>query len=482
MSIIQQDDIQYVQASFCSRGGRLFQWENELYRGLSPDLSPFYDQLFLDGLIDGLIADGFLVETSRTDFVLEGYGLVVKHRKLPFVSYPYEWCSEAFKEAALFFLDFNLALLKVGLMSFDVLPNNILFEGNKPIFVDLDSIRPWDTVDLDVWYEEFQLLFMRPLRLLEAGNDRIARLCMADWKGWRRGVSQSDFVLLTDQELSKRFVNAQVQGLSKRMPYRVKSLLRHAQQRLAGHARPSLAAPPASVQQISADLYALRTQVSALDVVHVPSWDYYRDLFAFPSFVDNSDWSAKHRGVARALDMAAPTSIVDIGSNRGWYAQFAASRGVPVIALDRDDNLVSLLYRDAKHEKLPLQPLVMDIVWPTPTQGLLGVWASAVDRLKCDMVMALALIHHLVHAEGMRFDQIIEGLSQFTTRWLLIEFVPYEDPHLDQWQGLFRQSWYNLENFLTSLQKSYRIVKIIESDPLQRTLILAEKATPPNRD
>lgn len=478
MTTIDNDAVRFVQSSFCSRGGRLFEWQNELYRGLSCDLSPFYDRLFEDGLIDRLVADRFLVDTCKTDLTLQGYGLVVKHRKLPFVSYPYEWCSEAFKEAALFFLDFNLELLKAGLMSFDVLPNNIVFDGIKPIFVDLDSIRKWDTIDLGVWFEEFRLLFLRPLRLLEAGNERIARLCLSDWKGWRRGVSQDDFMRLTDQELDKRFFRAQMHSAARHLPYRLVVPMRRARQMIAGRFRSSTAPQPSSIQQVASELRALRAQVNALDVVHIPTWDYYRDLFAFPSLTDRSVWSPKHHGVAHALDMTTPASVIDIGSNRGWYAQFAARRGATVIALDRDDNLVSLLYRDAKQNRLPLQPLVMDIVWPTPAQGLLGVWTSAVDRLKCDMAMALALIHHLVHAEGMRFDQVVDGLSQFTSRWLLIEFVPYEDPNLDRWQGIFRQSWYNLDNFQTALKKSYNIIAVAESDPSQRTLILAEKKTP----
>jgi hypothetical protein len=480
LSIIRSDDVQYVQASFCSRGGRLFEWRNELYRGIAPELSAFYERLFQDGVIDGLVAGGFLVETRKTDLRLEGYGLVVKHRKLPFVSYPYEWCSEAFKDAALFFLDLNVELLKAGLLSFDVSPYNIVFDGNKPLFVDLDSIRKWDSVDLGVWFEEFQLLFLRPLRLFEAGNERIARLCLSEWKGWRRGVSRDDFVRLMDQELGKRFFRAQWQRATGHLPYRLRAPLRRVRQTLANRFRPPAAPQWPTIQQVASELRALRTQVNALNVVRTPDWDYYRDLFAFPSFTDTSEWSPKQHGVANALDMTTPASIIDIGSNRGWYAQLAASRGATVIALDRDDNLVSLLYRDAKQNGFPLQALVMDIVWPTPTQGLLGMWTCAVDRLKCDMVMALALIHHLVHFEGMRFEQVVDGLSRFTTRWLLIEFVPYEDPNLDGWPGLSRQGWYTLDNFLTALKEGYNVVWVTASDPPQRTLILAEKLAVPN--
>jgi hypothetical protein len=253
--------------------------------------------------------------------------------------------------------------------------------------------------------------------------------------------------------------------------------LRFIRKKITNRGKKYIKSDSLSIEKAVVQLTALKVEIQGLEMVSDLKWDYYEHLFTFPSFTDMTDWSSKHRGVMQSLDLAAPVTIVDIGSNRGWYAQFAASRGIAVIALDRDDTFVSLLYKDAKRQNLPLQPLVMDIVWPTPTQGLLGIWGSAVDRLKCEMVMALALIHHLVHSEGMRFDQVVDGLSQFTTCWLLIEFVPYEDPNLCQWKNLSRRDWYNLETLLTVLADSYDIIKVMESDPPERTLILAKKIT-----
>jgi len=198
-------------------------------------------------------------------------------------------------------------------------------------------------------------------------------------------------------------------------------------------------------------------------------------LFAFPALDDKTGWSAKQRAVSDALDRVAPRSVLDASSNRGWYSQLAARGGARVIAWDRDDRLVSLLFNDAQKGKLDIQPLVMDLVWPTPAQGLAGVWQAAVDRHRCEMVFCLALIHHLVHTEGMRFERIVQGLSDLTDRWLMIEFVPYEDPNLAQWPSLVRHDWYTLEGLLQALRTRFCIVQTSVSDPEERTLILAEK-------
>ena len=79
------------------------------------------------------------------------------------------------KVATHFFIDFNLDLLKEGLVSRDVHPYNILFEGTRPSFVDFDSISSWETVDFEEWEENFYRFYLRPLHLVAIGNERIAR-------------------------------------------------------------------------------------------------------------------------------------------------------------------------------------------------------------------------------------------------------------------------------------------------------------------
>jgi ribosomal protein L11 methylase PrmA len=164
--------------------------------------------------------------------------------------------------------------------------------------------------------------------------------------------------------------------------------------------------------------------------------------------------------------------MLDIGSNRGWHSQLATSLGVEnVVAFDTDETAVNRLYHDVKSQKQAILPLVMDFRNPSPETQ---IEESARDRLKCDMVLALALVHHLVFKHFLRFDKIVSTLLSFTKRMLVVEFVPKEDQYVSQWWSPL-YSWYTLENFIAELRRHFRNVSVHPSDPKPRVLLVCEK-------
>jgi hypothetical protein len=97
--------------------------------------------------------------------------------------------------------------------------------------------------------------------------------------------------------------------------------------------------------------------------------------------------------------------------------------------MDVDPACVETNYRRASAEdEALLLPLVVDLASPSPAIG----WAnrermSLVDRGPADAVLALALIHHLAIGNNVPFRDLAEFVSKIG-RWLVIEFVPKEDP------------------------------------------------------
>ena len=87
-------EVDYHPNSFCDSGGRVFWWKNELYRGIKEPHLPFCKKLFEEGIVQRLIEKEFLVQTELTNLTLNGYPLVLKHRRVPFVSYANEWLVE----------------------------------------------------------------------------------------------------------------------------------------------------------------------------------------------------------------------------------------------------------------------------------------------------------------------------------------------------------------------------------------------------
>lgn len=170
-----------------------------------------------------------------------------------------------------------------------------------------------------------------------------------------------------------------------------------------------------------------------------------------------------------------PVSVLDIGSGTGWYSQLAAVLGSQVIAFDTNEACVTQLYNQACENNLPILPLVMDFSKPTPSRGLSKHWAiAATKRLKCELVLALALVHHIVLERRLNFDQIVKGLAQFSRRWVVVEFIPPDDYEVvNKWSE--RISWYTLDNFYNALKKRFRSVTTIPSYPGSRVLLLCEK-------
>ena len=74
---------------------------------------------------------------------------MLRHERIPFVSYPYEWAPGMLRDAALLQLDLLLAALDEDLTLKDATPYNVQFRGALPVFVDVGSFEqlregePW---------------------------------------------------------------------------------------------------------------------------------------------------------------------------------------------------------------------------------------------------------------------------------------------------------------------------------------------------
>ena len=130
---IPVEEVQFHPTSFCDQDGRAFWWKNELYRGINETYAAFCRKLFEDGIVQRLVAKNFLVETELTDLRLNDYSLVLKHRRVPFVSYANEWCPEMLKDAGLFIADMVLELAGDGLIV-DADTWDMLFDGCQPVY------------------------------------------------------------------------------------------------------------------------------------------------------------------------------------------------------------------------------------------------------------------------------------------------------------------------------------------------------------
>jgi cyclopropane fatty-acyl-phospholipid synthase-like methyltransferase len=166
---------------------------------------------------------------------------------------------------------------------------------------------------------------------------------------------------------------------------------------------------------------------------------------------------------------------MDIGCNRGWFSEMAAEEGSQVIAVDIDESNVSRLYHKVKENGASILPVFMDCCAPTPTHGVTGGYPDACERFQSELVLALAITHHLIFKRTLTFSAVAKQLAQFSKKWLLVEFVPPDDKYVSEWMNE-KFHWYNLDGFKEALGQFFSRIEVMESSPSPRLLLFCEKS------
>ena len=97
------------------------------------------------------------------------------------------------------------------------------------------------------------------------------------------------------------------------------------------------------------------------------------------------------------------------------------------------------------------------------------------ERMRSDLVLAMALTHHLILSQGMPMDFIFRRFAESTNKWLVVEFMPK-----GLWGGAENlpavPEWYTMENFKSSMEKFFTVEKIL---PLEdnRIVLVGKKVT-----
>lgn len=158
------------------------------------------------------------------------------------------------------------------------------------------------------------------------------------------------------------------------------------------------------------------------------------------------------------------TQAIDLGSNNGEFSKLSGLKGIRTIATDFDPNCIEELYSDLKRNNLKnIQPLIIDLSDPSPSSGVNNLErTSFLERANPDLVLALALIHHLAIAKNIPLPKIAFMFSLLLKKKnskLIIEFIPREDEKvqflLQNRKDIFEN--YTEIGFLQSFEKYFSI-------------------------
>ena len=390
------------------RGGVLLRQVNEVYR-------PTYDRLVASGLDRALIAEGWLVPYSKVDeepFDSSPGAVVIQPERVPFISYPYEWSFGQLQAAALRTLEIHRRALDAGLSLKDASAFNIQFVAGRPVLIDTLSFESYHEGTPWVAYRQFCQHFLAPLALMSRVDPRIVTFFRANLDGFPLDLTSR--LLPWSTRLDPRLlVHIHWHARAQRAyggtdgggpPRRSGRFSRHA---LLG-----------MLDSLGAAVRSLRWE---------PDRTEWANYYAETNYTDAAT-GHKIRLVGAWLDEARPKMVWDFGANTGRFSRLAAEAGAETVAFDVDPACVERNYRVmAASGERRILPLLMDLANPSPALG----WdhserESLLDRGPADLVMALALVHHLAISNHLPLRRVASFFRQASSQ-LIVEFVPKSD-------------------------------------------------------
>jgi hypothetical protein len=404
-----------VSSSFRDPSGFIFKYEGVLYRQVNRTHQSDFDALVLSGLYDVLVDRGLLIPHVQADVPApnpETSYLVIRPEPVSFISYPFEWCPSQLRAAALATLEIQRLAIEHGMSLRDATAYNIQFRNGHPVLIDtlsferLPEDRPWTA------YGQFCRHFLAPLALMRHVDVRLGQLPRTSIDGVPLDLASRLLPWRTRLQL----------GLGIHIHAHAASQARHGRRRgQTNNRRLSRQALLGLVDSLTA-------------VTRRQTWDpapsTWRDYY--PAGESYTDISATHKReiVGRILGEMPAGVIWDLGANTGEFSRLAATvTGSEVLAIEADASAVELNWRSCQREEHSLvTPLLMDLANPTPSQG----WAheeraSLQERGPADVVLALALVHHLAIGNNVPLQSLFAWFATLG-RTVILEWVPKEDP------------------------------------------------------
>jgi len=449
-------------SSFRDSSGFLFYIENELYRVINYSYKEQYDHLINSELYKKLTENNLLISHEEINNLEIDYSYykIIKPKKIPFVSYPYEWSFSQLKDAALLTLRIQKGAMKYGMTLKDGSAYNIQFFNGKPIFIDTLSFEMYE--DGQIWkpYKQFCQHFLAPLALMSKKDIRL-------------------------NLLSKTFIDGIPLDLTAKLLPKTTfgnfGLMAH----IHAHAKSQKHYENKEDTKIKERTISKRSFEGLTDNLDssIKKMTWKEDNTEWGNYYSDTNYSEesfeeKKKIILSTLEKITPRIVWDLGANTGIFSRLASDQGINTISFDIDPLAVEKNYlASLKNNEQDILPLILDLTNPSSNIG----WSnderiSFLQRGPADLVFALALVHHLAISNNVPLYKIAEFFSTIS-KFLIIEFIPKSDSQVKRLlttrEDIFKN--YDEQNFEKEFSKFFKITssqKLVESE---RTIYIMEK-------
>lgn len=450
--------------SFRDPDGFLFYSERQLYRQVNQAYREDFELLISSGLYDALVKADLLIPHVEMQLSASHDSRackVIRPERVSFISYPYEWSFSQLKAAALATLEIQKRGLNFGMSLKDASAFNIQFHKGRPILIDTLSFERYREGEPWVAYRQFCQHFLAPLALMAHTDVRLNQWFRIHIDGLPLDLAS---ILLPFRTRFKIPLLTHIHLHARSQ--------RHFSDKVVETSRFKLSRP--ALVNI---LDHLRSALE--DLSWKPQGTAWADYYSFTNYSPESI-EEKRQIITDFIGTVKPGTIWDLGANTGVFSRIASDCGVDTIAFDIDPAAVELNYLDCvANGKTRILPLVVDLTNPSPAIGWnLKERMSLVERGPADMLLALALIHHLAISNNVPLEHIaafFNGLGET----LAIEFVPKSDSQVRKLLATRKDVFpdYSREVFEKAFSRYFEVLRVVEITNSERALYLMQKRT-----
>ena len=451
-----------LPASFRDPSGFLFKQDDVIYRQVNLVYKGNYDHLMDSGLYQALVNDNLLIpheEVGMEPPLPERAYRIIRPERMPFISYPYEWCFSQLRDAALTTVRVQKKALGFGMSLRDSSAYNVQFKNGRPVFIDTLSFGEYHEGEPWIAYRQFCQHFLAPLTLISYKDMRLSQLLRIHIDGLPLDLASC----LLPWHTRLRF-----------------PLLSHIH--LHARSQRHFADKPINVKQQRMSRYAFLGILNSLEsAVMKLKWrpggtewaQYYQDTNYSPQAFER-----KKTIVAGFLDSVRPATVWDLGANVGIFSRLAGDRGIPTVSFDVDPAAVEKNYLDCvARGDTSILPLLIDLTNPSPGIGWENTERTSIkERGPAHAVLALALVHHLAISNNIPLSKIAGFLSDISRR-LIIEFVPKADSQVQRLLATREDIFpdYTRRAFEEEFRHYFTIDDSVDIQESQRTLYLMRR-------
>ena len=451
------------EASFRDPSGYLFYDQAVLRRSIQPIYFPQYAALKERGFFDSLIQKKLLIPHTETSISDEE--IIITPEKIPFVTNPYEWSFEQYKQAALLTLKIQNYALSKGFILKDASAYNVTFHMGKPTFIDTLSFdfyredTPWRA------YKQFITHFLGPLVLAKYHGAEMLKMMQTHIDGL-------PIQLISSLLPSKTRLNS--------ILYPNLHLLAKMERKYSDDYKNEAKSGNLSKKAHENILTSLYDYISKLKQNNRSEWgDYYsKTNYNSKAFLN------KKKLVKDWVLQLKTNSLIDIGGNDGTFARTVIKDVANILVTDIDSNAIDLCYNKVReNDEVNLLPFVCDILQPPAGIGFCNTEReSLIKRLinfSPDVTLALALIHHLTLSGNVPFEKSAAFFASFSKN-LIIEFPKREDSWVKSLLIRKREfinhfDFYDQDNFEAKFGIYFILVHKVKIEGTHRIMYLYKK-------